>query len=462
MKVLIFILTYFSLNILNAQNIQRWNIDFIENGKLLKYPTAGGLNSPQFNEADLNHDGIQDLVVFDRAGDLLRTFINHGSPNKIDYTFEPQYIDNFPTNLKFWFLLKDYNKDGAADIFAYSDIPGISGIIVYKGFYDNNQLKFKRVLLNQDTYNVLYFPTNDNKKGQVHVSSEDYPDINDIDNDGDLDIVTFASQGGYVYLYSNQSVESGFGSDTLLYKLTDYCWGKFYEKGENEYVSLSANNTDCSKGFTADTISRDGKHVGSTLLTLDMDNDGDKEIILGDISFPSIGMLTNGGTKDLAWMTAQEPFFPTKHVSAIVYTFPATFYLDVNNDQKKDLIVAPNAINASDDVDCNWLYLNSGITNKPVFKLNSKTFLNEEMVDWGSGAYMTFGDINADGLQDLLIGTEGSYLKNEGFRDIRMVYYKNIGTLSNPKFELADSNYLNIIGFKRVYFSCLPNIWGFR
>lgn len=447
MRIFFLLIFLFSFQFVEGQSIQRMPIDFVHGNSTLKFATAGGLNSPQFNEADLNHDGIQDLVVFDRAGDVIRTFINHGTANKMDYTFEPKYIDNFPLNLKNWFLLKDYDKDGAEDIFACSGKNEDRGVIVFKGYYENNALKFRRLDLNQGSSNILYFPISSGNSN-LYVSNDDYPDINDIDDDGDLDIVTFSPAGGFVYLYSNKSVEYGFGLDSLIFNLTDYCWGKFYEKGENEYVSLSPNNTDCSKGLVADSIERGSRHVGSTLLTLDMDNDGDKEIILGDISFSSIGMLTNGGTKTNAWMTAQEPFFPTKDVSALVYTFPATFYLDINNDQKKDLIVSPNAINSSDDIYSSWVYLNSGITNKPNFKLNSKNFLIQDMVDFGSGCYPTFGDIDGDGLQDLLIGTEGSYIHNSPIRDIRLIYYKNIGSKNAPKFQLIDSNYLNINEFK--------------
>jgi len=44
----------------------------------LRYPWAGGLNNPQFSNADLDHDGLQDLVVFDRTGNKLLTFRNNG------------------------------------------------------------------------------------------------------------------------------------------------------------------------------------------------------------------------------------------------------------------------------------------------------------------------------------------------------------------------------------------------
>ncbi len=431
--------------VVQAQKLVKWPIEFKENGVVLKNATTGGLNSPQYNEADLNNDGIKDLVIFDRAGDVVVPFLNGGSPNKTDYTYAPDYAKNFPSTLSNWIVMKDYNGDGVADLFAFSDIPGIKGMIVYKGYFENNQLKFSRLLLNQGTFNVLYFALQNGVKTNLYISSEDYPDVNDVDGDGDLDILTFAVEGGNVYLFSNQSVERGFGRDSLLYDFKDDCWGRFYEKGADEIITLSPSKDDCKSGLVGDPIDRDGLHVGSTLLSIDMDNDGDKEIILGDISFPSINLLTNNGDKNTAWMTKQDPFFPSNDVSAKVYTFPAIFNLDVNNDQKKDLIVAPNAINASDDYECSWYYRNTGSTANPVFQLNKKAFLTDEMIDWGSASAPALADIDADGLLDLVIGTQGEYVPQSAERTIRLVYYRNVGTKNSPKFELQDDNYLDML-----------------
>ena len=38
-----------------------------QNGNILSQPWAGGLNAAQFNRMDLNGDGIEDLVLFDRT-----------------------------------------------------------------------------------------------------------------------------------------------------------------------------------------------------------------------------------------------------------------------------------------------------------------------------------------------------------------------------------------------------------
>jgi len=84
--VQLLLLVILSLN-LNAQQFGFLNdqiIEIIENGDTLKNPWAGGLNFCQFSSIDLNHDGQDDLMVFDRSGNRIIPFINNGLLNTID------------------------------------------------------------------------------------------------------------------------------------------------------------------------------------------------------------------------------------------------------------------------------------------------------------------------------------------------------------------------------------------
>src|SRR5690606_35117237 len=61
------------------------------NGDTLRHAWTGGVNSPQFSEVDLNLDGINDLFIFDRSINRITTFINKGTPNKVDYQLAHGY-----------------------------------------------------------------------------------------------------------------------------------------------------------------------------------------------------------------------------------------------------------------------------------------------------------------------------------------------------------------------------------
>ena len=51
------------------------SVDVYESNTKYKSPWVGGMNSVQFNEIDLNLDGVNDLITFDRSGNKLNTFI---------------------------------------------------------------------------------------------------------------------------------------------------------------------------------------------------------------------------------------------------------------------------------------------------------------------------------------------------------------------------------------------------
>ncbi len=436
-KVILFFLFFYTTINLEAQ-LDRLNIPFEKFGEAMKYALAGGLNTPQFSAIDLNNDGIKDLYIFERTGNVSLTFINNGTANEPSYSYKPKYQQYFP-ELKDWVMLRDYNGDGIEDIFAFSDVPGIQGVIVYIGSYIDNHLSFDRVHFATEDFNYNVIP--DKTGGGVtnlYITHLDYPAIDDIDGDGDLDILTFALNGGHVYLFDNKSVEMGYGLDSLIYKRKDDCWGRFYESGDDVVIDLSLDPNDCSNGFTGGA---DDRHAGSTLLTLDIDNDNDKELILGDLFFNNLNMLYNGGDNETAFMVNQDTFSPKNTLPANIPVFPASFFMDVDNDGKKDLLASPNYYLTGEDYNTVWFYKNTNSNEFPVFQYVQKDFLVEHMVDLGTDAHPAFLDYNADGLLDLVVGN-ASFFQPGGEKVPRIYLFENSGTLTAPKFNLVDDDYL--------------------
>ncbi len=440
-NTIFFLLLLFSFSSIDAQIFQRKTVPFRKFGNELKYALAGGLNAPQFSAVDLNNDGIKDLFIFDRAGNVILTFINNGSANTPDYVYAPQYQRDFP-ELKYWVMLRDYNGDGIEDIFAYSDVQGVDGIIVYTGSYsDDNRLVFDRFNFIRPNFpfNVIPYKTGSGFTN-LYVTFIDYPAVDDIDGDGDLDIITFAVGGGHVHYYQNRSVEMGYGLDSLVYFLEDNCWGRFYESGISEIIDLSPATDSCVYGFSGGTA--EIRHAGSTVLTLDVNNDGAKEVILGDLSFANLNLLHNGGDSDFAFMVDQDTFFPKNTLAADIPIFPASFYLDVDNDGKKDLLASPNSSQTGEDYNAVWWYKNTGTNTSPVFQFMKKDFLVEHMIDMGTDAHPVFVDYNADGLLDLVVGNS-SFFMPFGEKAPRIYLFENIGTPTSPLFNLVDDDYLN-------------------
>ncbi|MFT5263727.1 MAG: hypothetical protein ACI8YQ_002471, partial [Polaribacter sp.] len=366
---------------------------------------------------------------------------------EVDYDFEPKYAKNFP-KLTQWVLLRDFDGDGAMDIFSYSDFPGVDGFLVYKGFFENNELHFERFNFYDNDKNLIYFPLPNGIRTNLYVSTEDYPAVDDIDYDGDLDIITFGNGGGYIYWYKNTSVENGFGKDSLHFVIEDQCLGRVYESGLSGCLDLSPGLDSCASAFQVGALQR---HAGSTLLLFDEDNDGDKELMLGDVNGEEILLAVNGGDSNSPWYTDQDCAYPSYNESAYVVTFPASFFIDVNNDGNRDLLVSSNKGElGGEDFNCVHYYRNTNTDESPIFEKTSERLFVDEMLDMGSGASPTFADFNADGLLDLLIGNE-TYFVPGGARDPRLTLFYNIGTNTEPAFEMIDDDYLTMSDYTLNY-----------
>ena len=374
------------------------SISVQENGFDFKHSWVGGINAAQPSEIDLNLDGVNDLIIFDRTGNKITPFLSING----EYIFAPEYRSAFP-NLHDWVLLEDYNCDGKQDIFAYSS----GGIEVYENT-STSSLSFTLVtsLLLSD-----YGANNFN----LFVSSVDLPAISDIDNDGDLDILTFAITGGFVEF--------------------------------SYFINCTACNVNsCTPAFVPNNANSKQKHSGSTLLAIDVDNDSDKDLVLGDVSFNNLNLLINGGNNQNANIIAVDSIFPANNTNTIatnLHLFPTPFYLDVTHDGVKDLVVTTNSQANSENFESVWLYANNGTNNLPDFNFVSKSFLQEDMIDLGEGAYPVFFDYNNDSLQDIIVG-------NYGYHDINgndvsgLALFKNTGTPSLPTFDLVTRDFAGI------------------
>src|SRR5690606_32328974 len=103
---------------MSAQHlIRNYDIPVEVAGELLPNPWAGGLNSCQFSEIDLDLDGVKDLFVFDRVGDRISTYLNKSTaPGQIDYRYTREFQDAFPEGLRNWVFMRDFNCDGKEDL----------------------------------------------------------------------------------------------------------------------------------------------------------------------------------------------------------------------------------------------------------------------------------------------------------------------------------------------------------
>ncbi len=401
--------------------------------ELFRGSWAGGINNPQFSAADLNNDGIDDLFIFDRSDYEVLTFINGGTPNEVDYSFDLDYTHQFPEMIE-WAFLRDYNCDDIPDLFTAI----IGGIKIYEGYYD----QFSRL-----SFNLVIEQLNNVDGNIIEINTQDLPAIVDFDEDGDIDILTFNPAGGQVFHFDNIASECGIFELALV----DSCWGSFYETLDKE-VTLDC---DCTcEGYKPPTLenleTKDNPHAGSTVLTMDLNGDGIKEMILGDLNSDNLVQLDNGGTMEDAYITDQDANFPIYDETAVFRSFLASFAVDVNNDGLDDLLVSPNNTVSMAPFNNVWYYQNVGTANNVVFELQQKDFLMDEMMDAGMFSHPSFFDYNGDGWMDLVVGNRTKTEITNGGAQVpvsSLTLYKNVGykgATGKSAFALVTDDYLNL------------------
>ena len=422
----------------------RMDIPVLIDNKELVMPWNGGFNAPQFANIDLNHDGVTDMISFDRQGDMLRTYIHLPASGR--WILDWSYASFFPDRLVDWVQVADFNQDGIEDLFTSSSATGVAGITVYKGSYANDQWSFTEKHDRGKSY--LQVPAGGGLTN-LYVSWDDIPAITDIDGDGDIDILVFEPGGSFISYFANQSVEMGWGLDSLRFELKDLCWGKVLENELNETVYLSDTPDMCSDGNFTGEDQVLPRHAGSTILALDIDADGDKDAFVGDISSRRIIYLHNGLTAQEAWITELDDHYPSLDTNISLPFFVGAYSVQLDDDPEPEFLAAINSRSLTEDKVSVWRYDDDIAVGPLNYSLTEKGFFQNEMIDLGSHSRPAVEDINGDGLLDMLIG---GYMFTEGSttRIPSLWYFENQGTLTQPYFVRVSDDYLLMSQFADI------------
>lgn len=397
----------------------------------LAFPWTGGFDNPRFNNIDLNQDGKQDIVIFDRKDQKLLTFVHVGNPSEVKYQFAPEYIPLFPKEIQSWMLLIDYNCDNQPDIFTRKLNPPT--ITVFKNTtLQNGYLSFESV--SQDLWSK-----NVGDPYGYELTSNDIPAIADVDGDGDIDILTQEVLGAKLELHRNVANTCG---DFEL-ELHSMCWGHFVEVSD-VYASVVLNQPCYGEYKTM--------HAGGAYLALQLNGDTLIDLILTDDGPNNAVALINGGTQRIAHITQKDTAFPSYNVPINLHYFPALYHVDLDADGLKDLIAAVNGLDFPSPFNptyvLNWgeaahFYKNTGTNTLPNFQLQKKDVFFDQTIDGGSHSVPVLWDEDRDGDLDLLILTQQktiwtglNFAQRKEWR-----FYENISNNQNPIFKLVTSNY---------------------
>jgi hypothetical protein len=396
-------------------------------GSQLSMPWAGGLNAVQTNTMDLNDDGKEDLVLFDRMGNKILTYLRvDGS-----FTYNPEYEINFPKDILNWILLRDFNCDGKKDIFTGDNL----GIKVYLNTTEPGATPtWKRFLFSTgfagNKSNVLLSKGFSNKVN-VQVQFDDLPSVSDVDGDGDLDLFTMRYVGnGHVEFHKNYSKERYGTCDSLDFERITQSWGNMRECSCGTFAF---NGGSCPTGGRT-------KHAGGkSLLALDLNNNNEPDLLFSEAECSQLFQFPNQGTTLSPVINTASPF-PTSTPATII-TYPAPYFEDIDGDGTKDLMVSSNLFVReflnSNFTSSNYFYKNNGTNKNPNFTLVQKDFLQSEMIDHGDNSVPALFDFDNDEDLDLFISSHnGPSVKSQ------IYLYENTGTIKQPDFKLYNDDLL--------------------
>jgi hypothetical protein len=239
-----------------AQNFRLVNsrqIPVIHAADTLVNAWAGGLNAAQFSTMDLNGDGVEDLVLFDRSTSKVSTFLAEPHGASYRWRYASRYEAYFP-DMQAWMLLRDYDGDGKKDIFTRASF----GAKVYRNVSAGGEIRFEQ---------MVEFIETRGESGLINLSvlTDDIPAIVDMDGDGDLDIIVADQVGTYLRYHQNMSMETYGHADSLVYQLMNPCWGDFAEGADcDQYVF----GIDCSWFSRPSSRPLRVQHAGSTILAI--------------------------------------------------------------------------------------------------------------------------------------------------------------------------------------------------
>ncbi len=299
---------------------------------------SGGFLAPQFSAFDMNQDGKEEIITFDRFSGIIQVW----SPTEDKLTYELQ--TDFPVEwpeIRSWMLIRDFNQDQVPDIFTQ----GAHDIAVYKGHIDGEIIRFEKVTGSSFIDDSLIFQHESGGTTNIYHRSSDIPIIEDVDGDGDMDILTFELSGSYLYYYENRWDKTGKELDFIL---RHKCWGYFAENQYSDEINLSNNQLACPLPFSV-------RHAGSASCLIDINHDSLPDLLLGDIGTNSLKVLINEGSSDKGIIKKVNPVFPNRDSPAILHYFPVAYKIDVDQDSINDVIVAVNDYPLTDQEGL-WLY----------------------------------------------------------------------------------------------------------
>lgn len=391
----------------------------------------GGLNAPHFSEMDIDFDGKSELVAFDRSSNQFHIYKTGALGQVMPYL--PK-LERWP-KVQNWAYLRDFNCDGKADLICSGPQ---NGVLLHL-----NRSMEPGVVDFGDPIPLLanFSYSSGSYSAPMYVANIDLPAIDDVDGDGDLDLLVFGFGLNTIEYYKNTSIEEGAGCG-WGFTLVNSCFA-YLEEGFSNNEILTGVKT-CSNQVT--NAEKNLKHAGSTVAFYRSDHPSDRSLLIGDISFGSITRVRLAPSATLGdSATFSENNFPTVQ-PVNVALFPSISFVDWGMPRSGHFISAPNTSFSIDNFQGVWFYPNGSTElldpSEPI-----QGFIQNQAGDFGENTVLASTDFDGDGRADLIMGGRGKSNGSGYTPALRLLL--NRGDGQNPRYEVANENLGNLgsLGF---------------
>lgn len=422
-----------------------------EDGTDYEHPFLGGYNMPRPQWVDVDQDGDLDLFLQEVSGSVAFFEAARDSSTNSDLPGYRWRTDRFQElEVGEWFRFADMDGDGDWDLLAEKPFS-------YLRLYRSDPHPEGPV------FHLVTDSLRDAAGQPIFSDRQNIPNVADIDCDGSLDLL-IGRLTGTISRYEEVErdaegtpsfrlltdrfenieiigqLQSLHGANTLALADVDQdgdpdlLWGDFFEPGllfiENtgscdsptlsgEPVPFPPDNPLVTSGYNAPTFG-------------DIDGDGDLDLLVGVIggafdpnrsSIENLYLLEQAD--DGRFLERTRRFLTQVDVGS--ESIPAL--ADLDGDGDLDLFLANKIDPENRQTSRIYRFVNEGTAREPAFRLAGSLPIE------GSYHYApTFGDLDADGDLDLLLGSWRA----------KIAYWRNDGSATSPDFVLADSAFLKI------------------
>ena len=356
-------------------------------GTSMGHPFIGGFNTPRPQFVDIDGDDDPDLFVQENSNQLM--FFEHTGSGESPLKWQTDKFRDL--DIGEWYRFADMDQDGDMDLLAEKPYS-------YIRYYRNDGTPQK------PDFTMLVDTLKDASGEPIFSDRQNIPNVTDIDCDGLLDLF-IGRLDGTITRYES------IGRDSRGVP-------------QFELVNKKFEGIEIVKQFGT-------LHGANTLAFHDIDQDGDQDLFWGDFFEPGLLLIENTGTCGNPQLQGEPiPFPPSNPLESSGYNAPAFTDWELDGDIDLFIGVLGGAYNASNTIAENLYYYEQG--NQGNFTRQTQQFLN--MIDIGNESTPAAGDLDGDGDTDLLLANK----IDPGAQNTSVVYrYENQGSAGQTELHYS-------------------------